>query len=533
MRFCPHCGASLVAGAKFCVECGRPLAGSATGAPSRGASVGDPGSAVRGFLGASRITAGFIGVFVAITVIGLAWAAWILWSSPAVPTEQIASVPPTPAAAQSGPMPAGHPKVELPPKARELIEQVNREAQANPTDVGAWTRLGVVAFRAAIFDPDYYRLSEDAFTQVIKLDPNNTDALRGLGDINYDRNNHDQAILAYEQYLKHQPDDPNVLTDVGTMYLYAGKSEQAIARYKKAVALNGDHFQAWYNMGIAYGQGDNAAEAKIALKRAYEAAQDDNARTQVKDVLTRMFGENGAADVIASAKPRLPAATAAAAPAAEAAAPPPPAPTAARAAAASTPSPTLTRSAPKVAAAPSAASTTVPSKTTASPTPAAAAKTVVSAPTEKATATATPKHTTTPTPSPTAKATLTPTASASASPTPSPSPSAAASPTVAATSSPAARHAPAPFEGAFEKMVRSLPIAGPKVDSVQWPADNKARVLMNNFPMEAMPDFARAKFLASLKQGIQTAKKSHSVTNTVEVEIVDSLTGKVMQTVAE
>lgn len=82
-------------------------------------------------------------------------------------------------------------------------------------------------------------------------------------------------------------------------------------------------------------------------------------------------------------------------------------------------------------------------------------------------------------------------------------------------------------------MVRDLPVAGPKVGSVQWPSKNKARVLMNNFPMEAMPDFARAKFLASLKHGIQTVKKDNRVSNTIEVEIVDSLTGKVMQTVAE
>ncbi|MGH7948592.1 MAG: tetratricopeptide repeat protein [Candidatus Binataceae bacterium] len=496
MRFCPHCGASLVAGAKFCVECGRPLVGSAAGAPAPDAPAGGPRFDLRRFLDASRVTTSFIAVFVAITVIGLAWAAWIVWWSPVVPAEQIASAPPAPTAAPSAQMPPGHPKVELPPKARELIEQVNREAEAKPTDVGAWTRLGVVAFRAAIFDPDYYRLSEDAFTHVIKLDPNNSDALRGIGDINYDRNNYDQAILAYEKYLKHKPDDPNVLTDVGTMYLYAGKSEQAIARYKKAVALNGEHFQAWYNMGIAYGQRDNAREAKDALKHAYEAAPDDNARAQVKDVVTRMFGEASATELIASAKPRPPATTTAAAP--------PPAPTPAVVAAATTPSPTPTRTA---------------------------------SPTAKPTPTRTASPTATPTASPTATATATrtssPTPTRTASPKPSPSPTATASPTAAAAAAPVAKRAPTPFESAFEKMVRALPIAGPKVDSVQWPSATKARVLMNSFPMEAMPDFARAKFLASLKHGIQSVKKDTGVTNTVEVEIVDSLTGNVMQTVAE
>src|SRR5713101_8795426 len=102
MRFCPQCGAPLMAGAKFCVECGRPIAAGA--APS----AGDTGAA--GASGAARvdtlrrnmpITTAFVFVFVAITVVGLLAAAWIMLRTPEAVREQVASAPVT-AGADSG-----------------------------------------------------------------------------------------------------------------------------------------------------------------------------------------------------------------------------------------------------------------------------------------------------------------------------------------------------------------------------------------------------------------------------------------------
>ena len=80
-------------------------------------------------------------------------------------------------------------------------------------------------------------------------------------------------------------------------------------------------------------------------------------------------------------------------------------------------------------------------------------------------------------------------------------------------------------------MVKGLPIAGPKVGSFQWPDQLKARVLMDNFPMDEMPPFAKTKFLTDLKTGIDTAKQDSNVSAPVELDIVDSATGRVMETI--
>ena len=89
------------------------------------------------------------------------------------------------------------------------------------------------------------------------------------------------------------------------------------------------------------------------------------------------------------------------------------------------------------------------------------------------------------------------------------------------------------FQDAMEQMLRDLPIAGPKVASVQWPSATKARVLMQNFPMDQMPPFAAAKFMSDLKAGVGGVKSTHSVSAPVEIDICDAASGRVMQTVTE
>jgi hypothetical protein len=85
----------------------------------------------------------------------------------------------------------------------------------------------------------------------------------------------------------------------------------------------------------------------------------------------------------------------------------------------------------------------------------------------------------------------------------------------------------------MEQMLRDLPIAGPKVASVQWSSATRARVLMDNFPMDQMPPFAAAKFMSDLKTGIGEVKSVHDVSEPVEIDICDAASGRVMQTVRE
>ena len=471
MRFCPQCGAPLLAGAKFCVECGRALDSAASGA-------GEMGSARRATaVGRNTITTGFVFVFVALAVFGLAAAAWIYVKTPEAVRDQIASAPPaasvgapatSPGAAastgaapdqnasanpaaggnQEGGLPAGHPAVELPTEARSFIDKVERDANAKPNDVVAWNKLGAVSMRAAMFDQTYYGKAQEAYGHVLKLDPDNLDALRGIGDIDYDKQQYDEASAAYEHYLKKKPHDPEVRTDLGTMYLYTGNADQAVVQYKKAIAEKPGFFQAYYNMGVALAQQNKPADAAASLQKALALAPDDNARSQVTQLITKLTG------------------------------------------------------APVASASMQAASAATPKAAKPSARP---AESTVAKNTAAASAAASPAA-----------------SAAVAAKEPAPTSSAAAS-----TSS------EDDFHDDVEHMMRGLPIAGPKVTTIEWPDKLKAKVLMDSFPMDQMPPFAKAKFLTDLKAGIDSAKKNNNISSPVEVNIVDGASGHVMETVTE
>jgi tetratricopeptide (TPR) repeat protein len=405
-----------MAGAKFCVECGRSIDG---GAASAGPSSGSTNPLAQ-TLRNQPLTFAFIAVFIGITVVGLGAAAWIMLRTPPIVHPDVASAPPGPQASLGGAtasnsmagtagnsapgqLPPGHPTVRLPTEARTFIDQVEKEANSKPKDVDAWNKYGTVAMRAAMFDPSYYTKAADAYAHVLKLEPDNLTALRGIGDIDYDNNKYDEAIAAYEHYLKKKPKDPEVRTDLGTMYLYTGNADQAVIQYKRALSYKPEMFQAYFNLGVAYAQQNKVKDATAALTRARKLAPDDNARAQVEGLLAKITG---------------------------------------------VPPPAMASSKAPSAAAPSALGATT-------------------------------------------------------------------------------------FHGEVEKVVRTMPVAGTKVATVQWPSELKAKVTMNNFPMDKMPPFAKEKFLSDLKSGVATAKKKFKISGKVEVDLVDGGSGRVMESVTE
>jgi len=71
-----------------------------------------------------------------------------------------------------------------------------------------------------------------------------------LGNLCFDANLPDKAIVAYEKALVLKPDNADVLTDLGVMYRKAGKFDKAIECFDKAIAINPKHEIARFNKGI-------------------------------------------------------------------------------------------------------------------------------------------------------------------------------------------------------------------------------------------------------------------------------------------
>src|SRR5208282_4989002 len=186
-------------------------------------------------------------------------------------------------------LPAGHPMVRGPARTTiALVGKAEKQAQGRPKDIAVWNRFGDVAFRSAAFDPANYDKAHEAFTHVLELDPDNLDALRGLGNVCFDQRQFDKAIATYQHYLRVKPGDVQVITDLGTMYMAQHNSHEAITRYHAALALDPRFFPAQFNLAVAYLMLNDNPDAREALSRARALAPGDAARTRIDALLARI-----------------------------------------------------------------------------------------------------------------------------------------------------------------------------------------------------------------------------------------------------
>jgi tetratricopeptide (TPR) repeat protein len=89
-----------------------------------------------------------------------------------------------------------------------------------------------------------------------------------------------------------------------------------------------------------------------------------------------------------------------------------------------------------------------------------------------------------------------------------------------------------PFQKAVDAALRAHPILGPRIVRVEWSTAGSGRVLVRDFPMEAMPPVAREKFKERLVETLRGARANQGVDGPVRLEVVDLATGRVMETVA-
>lgn len=388
LRFCPGCGTPAPGSANYCMSCGAALRPSGGGGPGYAAPPGGTG------LPAQRLGLAVLGVFL---TVGL-----VLWFLILRPTEegrlplaksQGGADEGAPGATTQASLPANHPPLEIPPEAKSFLAGLEKKAADSPDNVENWKTLAQTQYRAGQIDRSYLAKAEASYRRVLELDAKNLEALRGLGNIHFDREEYPEAVKSYSGYLELKPDDSNVRTDLGTMYLYSGQDEKAIGEYKKVVEKNPGFYQAHFNLGVAYSKKGDRVKAAETLEKAKSLAPDDRTREQIQAMIDRSKAQAGVA----------------------------------------------------------------------------------------------------------------------------PSGIAAAAEGV---------------QGAVEEKLRSHPIVGPKIVKFEWSTPTAGRVVLDNFPMSSMPEFARGKFLDRLKTDLGAAKSRSGASGAVKLDLVDRASGEVMATVS-
>ena len=276
MRFCPQCGAQTVPQARFCTECGAALSGAQKATGKKDTQTP-----------ASPATRAGLVVLSAYLAVGVGLWVFVLRSQP-FPVVAVAEGPASSGGSQA--LPQDHPPISIPDDAKQQIAALVDEANAKPDSAETWRRLAEVQFRASQLEASYRSAALSSYQHLLELSPDDPTALRGIGNVYYDFEEHTKAIGYYERYLALRPDDANVRTDLGTMYLYTNRADRAIAEYQTVIAANPDFFQAHFNLGIAYREKTDFTQARQSLERARALTDDERIRDRVDHVLAQLNG---------------------------------------------------------------------------------------------------------------------------------------------------------------------------------------------------------------------------------------------------
>ena len=96
-----------------------------------------------------------------------------------------------------------------------------------------------------------------------------------LGNVYFDAERFDEAIVWYEQALALNPSDVDVSTDLGVSYFYTGLADRALEQFDRSLAVDPRHSKTILNIGIvrAYAKQDLDGAA-AAWQQVIEIAPD-------------------------------------------------------------------------------------------------------------------------------------------------------------------------------------------------------------------------------------------------------------------
>ena len=95
------------------------------------------------------------------------------------------------------------------------------------------------------YNENNYSGCVDSCEKILKTDPNNAVALRGLGCAMQSQGNHEKALEYYNLALKTSEHKEIEYTLIGTIYYLEDNLEEAIENYNKAIDINDGYDSAY------------------------------------------------------------------------------------------------------------------------------------------------------------------------------------------------------------------------------------------------------------------------------------------------
>lgn len=262
LNFCPHCGTKLPGQANFCPGCGGQL--------------GDLASASSGAR-SSRATSAFSSKqYLAILLLAVAiWVpAWLIQDARGgkKPTEAFEQS----TVAQSADLGAE-------------IRALTTAANAAPKDYNAQQALAAALVNKLrqTDQPsnDVVFAAMEAVGNVLKLKPDDADALIAMADISFNQQVFSKAADYYARYLGVQPNDNDARARYASALSFSGKFDDAIKELRGVLKKDPKNFHASAYLAITYAQMGKQPEAISAGEQALTLAPNEEARARFTNFL--------------------------------------------------------------------------------------------------------------------------------------------------------------------------------------------------------------------------------------------------------
>jgi tetratricopeptide (TPR) repeat protein len=136
-----------------------------------------------------------------------------------------------------------------------------------------------LSYGSIFFERGYMTEAEHFLQLALRDDPDNSEALYGLGSIYLQQKNTTEARATFERVIKlpqrYPGTLPNAWNNLGLLSAREGRTDQAIQQFQKALQLDPDHFIALENLGNAYRQAKHWDDAKATLQHALQLNPDN------------------------------------------------------------------------------------------------------------------------------------------------------------------------------------------------------------------------------------------------------------------
>lgn len=179
-----------------------------------------------------------------------------------------------------------------PPGLPEDVSRVVMAADQNPESESAQINAAQALTKLGLErgEPSLIMKAIDRYNIILKSDPTNKAALRGLAELSFESGVFDKAAAYFKQYLLVAPDDSKARVDYALALIQSGEAAQAIDLLQNLVSENANLFPARLTLALAYKVNGQLPEAELTAKEALSVAADDEGRAVVADFIARLKG---------------------------------------------------------------------------------------------------------------------------------------------------------------------------------------------------------------------------------------------------